>query len=286
MPNPLFQGLPQPIATPTPTPTTGKPEFATSPYQVDPSTGELVLKSGFTPLLGTIETGLPFTSAKQAGAPAPTTEEAPEGKLTFDQWLEQSGLSQAFYGGGSAIQQDIWNNYTGYLTGEPVAEEGAGGTASIFSPEEERMLTDLTNAISVGQLSEDQAWNQLEQYWNKEYTTTQRAQEAGRRGSEMLAGAFPGPNLPMTGPGGMGEALQNQYGLPNLTPAIEGLPMSQAQGVFGQAQQQMGLPETLSPISPPNIQLPNWQALGGAMPQMGSRNYFEELMREGRSTGV
>jgi len=89
----------------------------------------------------------------------------------------------------------------------------------------------------------------------------------------------------MTGPGGMGESLQKQYGLPNLTPAVKGLPMEQAQGVFGQAQQQVGLPATLPSLQQPNIQLPNWGTFMQNMPTFGGGNkYIDELLKEGRST--
>jgi len=91
----------------------------------------------------------------------------------------------------------------------------------------------------------------------------------------------------MTGAGGMGEALEQKYGLPNLLPAMPGIPFSalpQPSEVFGRQQAGMGLPAELPPISPPEIQLPNWQALGRTMPSLGGVNYFEQLLREGRTT--
>jgi len=163
---------------------------------------------------------------------------------------------------------------------------GGGGEAPpIFSPQEERMIVDYKNAIAVGQLSQDQAWKQLENYWSEETAQARRAEEAGRRGETLLAGAFPGTTFPGTGPGGIGAALAEKWGGPNLMPALKGIPMEQALGMFGTTQAQMGLPETLGPISPPKIQLPNWGALGQAMPQFGGRNnYFDQLLQEGRST--
>lgn len=166
----------------------------------------------------------------------------------------------------------------------PEDEEAAAGTAPILTPQQEKLLIDLKNAVSVGDMDETQAWKVVESYWTGENVRARRAEEAGRRGETLLAGAFPGEILPGTGPGGIGAKLKEQYGLPDLTPALKGIPMSQAQGVYGQAQTQVGLPETLPPISPPQFELPNWQKLGQAMPSMSGRNFFDELLREGRST--
>jgi len=219
--------------------------------------------------------------------PVPEEERRPLSLFEFLSAKWQIDLTSAennYFEAGSADRkrwEEEYGDYINVFAGEPVA----GEAAPIFSPQEERMLTDLQNAITVGQMDEGQAWKQLESYWTGENVQARRAEEAGRRGETMLAGAFPGPTLPLTGPGGMGEALEQRYGLPNLLPAIQGIPMGQAQGVFGQAQTQMGLPETLGPISPPNIQLPNWGALGQTMPQFGGRNFFEQLLQEGRSTG-
>lgn len=199
--------------------------------------------------------------------------------------IDPTTAYEDYFSAGSADRKRWDEDYDDYITQFAGGVVDGGEAPPIFSAGEERMMTDLQNAISVGQLDEGQAWKQLESYWDSEAVQTRRAEEAGRRGETLLAGAFPGPNFPGTGPGGIGAKLHEQYGLPDLTPALTGIPMSQAQGTFGQAQQQMGLPETLPPISPPNIQLPNWQQLGKTMPQFGGRNFFDELLREGRSTG-
>jgi hypothetical protein len=235
-------------------------------------------------------TTLPYVDwSKMTTAGAPAAEEEPTGKLGFDDFLEALGVTSAWATGGAAIQKDIWTAYQTYLTGAAPVEEGAAGVgaaAPLFSPEEERLMKDLENAVSVGQLDEDQAWKVIENYWTEEGARQGRAETATTRGQELLSGAFPGTTLPMTGPGGMGESLQKQYGLPNLTPAVKGLPMEQALGVFGQAQQQMGLPATLEPLQAPNLQLPNWQALGQNLPTfgVGGNKYIEQLLQEGRST--
>jgi len=139
-----------------------------------------------------------------------------------------------------SVQTDLirdWREERGFAI-------GGGAAPPLLSPQEERTLIDLEKAIKVGEMDEDQAWNILEQYWNRETVQT-------------------------------------------LLPALPGIPLSQLRQpseAFAGAQQQMGLPGQLPPISPPDIQLPNWQALGQAMPSFGGTNYFEQLLREGRST--
>ena len=173
-----------------------------------------------------------------------------------------------------------------YVMGQHKEATGTGAavTPPLLSPNEERMLIDLQNSIEIGKMDEGQAWDIIANYWSKEETQTRRAEDATRRGGALLAGAHAGPNLPMTGPGGMGAGLQQKYGLPNLTPGVQGLPGAQALGVFGQAQQQLGLPAQLPPLEPPQFQLPNWQAVGQGMPNFGGTNYFEQLLQEGRMT--
>jgi hypothetical protein len=146
-------------------------------------------------------------------------------------------------------------------------------------------MTDLQNAVEVGSMSDEQAWKQIENYWSEEGIRSRRSEEAGRRGESLLAGAFPGSTLPMTGPGGMGDILAKKHGGPNLLPAIQGLPMGQAQGIFGQAQQGMGLPPQLPPIQPPQPQMMNWQNLGQNLPQFGGGNYFDKLMQNAGGQG-
>jgi len=274
--------MPYPKPVPLPTPPPYVPSTAAATPKTTKKTKEVTK--------GTWEGAtLPYVDwSKMTTAGAPAAEEEPQGNLQFDAWLEAYGLTNAWGTGGAAIQKDIWTAYQSYLTGAAPVEEGAAGAAAappLFSPEEERLMTDLDNAIKVGQIMPDDAWKIVENYWNKERETTYRAQEATTRGQELLSGAFPGTTLPMTGPGGMGESLQKQYGLPNLTPAVKGLPMEQAQGVFGQAQQQLGLPATLPSLQQPNIQLPNWGAFMQNMPTFGGGNkYIDELLKEGRST--
>lgn len=267
-----------PVATPTPTPsveplmtpatqTLAPPAAPTAPPPAP--TGEVAAK------------------LRRAEVPMPEEERRPLTQWEFlgGKWTVDPTTAYQEYFGAQSSDRARWDeDYEAYINDfAGVAPEGEA--APIFSPEEERMLTDLTNAIKVGSMDEGQAWKKMESYWAGETTQSRRAEEAGRRGETMLAGAFPGSTLPLTGPGGMGAKLQEQYGLPDLTPAVKGIPMGDALGVFGQAQTQMGLPETLGPISPPNIQLPNWQQLGQTMPQFGGRNFFEQLLQEGRSTG-
>lgn len=165
-----------------------------------------------------------------------------------------------------------------------IAPEGEGVAPPLLSQGEERMMIDLQNAIKIGEMDEGQAWKVIENYWSKEQTQTRRAEDATRRGETLLAGAHAGPNLPMTGPGGMGAGLQQKYGLPDLTPGVQGLPGPQALGVFGQAQEQLGLPSQLPSLEAPQFQLPNWQAMGQAMPNFGGTNYFDKLLQQGRMT--
>ena len=250
------------------------------------------------PLVTATPTPAPPVSAARIGVSSPAylpypppAKEGPESNLTFTEFLDASGLTDMYYNGTAARKkwiEDQYVLYAGMETPEELTGEAAGGAAAapLFSPEEERLMTDLDNAIKVGQLDQDQAWKVIENYWMEEDARQGRAEIATTRGQELLSGAFPGTTLPMTGPGGMGESLQKQYGLPNLTPAVKGLPMEQALGVFGQAQQQMGLPATLSPLQAPNLQLPNWQALGQNLPTfgVGGNKYIEQLLQEGRST--
>lgn len=176
------------------------------------------------------------------------------------------------------LQKEIYGGDVGLA-------EGAGGAASIFSPQEERLMADLQNAVEVGSMSDEQAWKKIEGYWSEENLRSRRSEEAGKRGDTLLAGAFPGKTFPGTGPGGIGAKLAEKWGGPNLMPALEGIPMEQAQGVFGQAQQGMGLPAQLPPIQPPQPQMMNWQNLGQNLPSFGGggNKYFEALLQQGRS---
>ena len=279
------------VPPPTPTPTPPGPPY--QPLQLDPTTFQPTLKPDYTPLVGTLGAGvssLPFTAAKQTGEPTPTAaEETPEEKMGFDAWLVESGMTDAFYGGSTKIKEDIYNNYIGYLTGGMGdLAEGAGGAASIFSPQEERLMADLQNAVEVGSMSDEQAWKKIESYWSEENLRSRRSEEAGRRGETLLAGAFPGKTFPGTGPGGIGAKLAEKCGGPNLMPALQGIPMEQAQGIFGQAQQGMGLPPQLPPIQPPQPQMMNWGALGQALPSFGGggRNrYVDALLQGGQAQG-
>jgi hypothetical protein len=154
-----------------------------------------------------------------------------------------------------------------------------------FTGQEQRLISDLTNMVDVGQLDEDQAWKILDQWRAKENITTERAETATTRGQEILRGTFPGTTFPGTGPGGIGDILAKKWGGPNLMPALQGIPTEQAMGVFGQAQQQVGLPAQLEPFQPPQFQLPNWGAFMQNMPTFGGGNkYLDELLKEGRST--
>jgi len=277
--------------TPAPAPYTPAPGTLPSqsqPYTLDPVTLERMIKPGYTPLVGTLETGLPFKSAAPSKTPVTTAEEEPTGNLQFDAWLEAYGLTNAWGTGGAAIQKDIWTAYQTYLTGAAPVEEGAAGVgaaAPLFSPEEERLMKDLENAVSVGQLDEEQAWKVIENYWTEETARENRAETATTRGQEILRGTFPGTTFPGTGPGGIGDILAKKWGGPNLMPALQGIPTEQAMGVFGQAQQQVGLPAQLEPLQPPQFQLPNWGAFMQNMPTFGGGNkYLDELLKEGRTT--
>lgn len=162
----------------------------------------------------------------------------------------------------------------------------AGGVAPTLSPGQDRMLIDLKNAIAVGSMSEEQAWKQIESHWSGESIQARRSEEAGRRAETLLAGAFQGEFLPGTGPGGIGDLLAKKWGLPNLMPGIRGIPMEQAMKIYGQSQEQMGLPAQLSPLQPPQFPLPNWQNLGQSLPRMsGGPNYFDLLMQNAQATG-
>ena len=273
------------LMTPAPLPTTsGAVQFETAPlqsktlYRSTPSLGGLMESGQVGPaaLLG-------FAKAQETPAMQPTSE---GGKVSFDEWLEGTGLTNAWGTGGAAIQKDIWAAYQGYLTGEAPIEEGAAGAAApLFSPQEERLMVDLENAVKVGQLTEEQAWKIVENYWTEEGARQGRAQEATTRGTNLLAGALPTSTLPMTGPGGLGDILSKRYGIPDITPAFQGLPMEQALGVYGQTQQQMGLPAQLPSIQAPNLQLPNWGAFMQNMPTFGGGNkYIDQLLQQGRST--
>lgn len=209
------------------------------------------------------------------GEVAPTTPSAvlPEGVPSYVSTPEFQALP-------AWLQKEIYGGDVGLA-------EGAGGAASIFSPQEERLMTDLQNAVNVGSMSDEQAWKQIESYWSEENLRSRRSEEAGQRGETLLAGAFPGKTFPGTGPGGIGAKLAEKWGGPNLMPALQGIPMEQAQGIYGQAQQGMGLPAELPPIQPPQPQMMNWQALGQNLPSFGGggRNtYFDQLLQQGRST--
>jgi len=143
---------------------------------VDPETGQLVPRPGYRPVTGTIESGLPFAGAVETGETPQATEGEPTapGKLSFEEWLDATGSTKAWLEGNSAVQTDIWDGYKAYLSGEEVGLEGAaaGAAAPLLSPQEERTLIDLEKAIKVGEMDEDQAWNILEQYWNRETVQT------------------------------------------------------------------------------------------------------------------
>ena len=188
-------------------------------------------------------------------------------KMYVQQWQEAQGVAGAGVGEGAGAA-------------------GAAVVAPLFSPDEERLMKDLENAVSVGQLDEDQAWKVIENYWTEEKARQGRVETATTRGTELLGGALPSATLPMTGPGGMSEILSKRYGIPDIMPGgFPGLPMERALGVYGQAQEQMGLPATLPPVQQPNIQLPNWGAFMQNMPTFGGGNkYIDELLKEGRST--
>lgn len=287
MPDPgLFQGLPTPpLATPTPTPPSPPALRSTPIYSSEPPSIGALLESGEVgpaSLLGLAGIQDVVTGQGERAGGAPTGDLPTEILRLTNEMLAETDPERR-----DALQLQILtltNTYSELRKGGLFDEGGAGGAAPIFSPQEERLMTDLQNAVNVGQMSDEQAWREIENYWSEESIRGRRSEEAGQRGETLLAGAFPGTTLPMTGPGGMGAALEQKYGLPNLLPGIQGLPMQQAQGIFGQAQQGMGLPAQLPPIQPPTPQMMNWGALGQNLPSFGGGNYFETLLQEGRST--
>lgn len=268
---------PLPTPTPTPTPT---PSMTAAP-------GPLM-----TPGQQTVAPPLSPTPPQiPAELRAGEMPEPPQGKLgkweffaAKHQLPAAEGAFEVYLGLSAGERKSFDAEWEEYFYGIAPEGEGAGAAPPLLSQGEERMMLDLQNAIEVGKMDEGQAWNIIENYWSKEAVQTRRFEEAGRRGSELLAGAHPGPNLPMTGPGGMGASLQRQYGLPDLTSGVQGIPGSQALGIFGQTQQQLGLPSQLPPIEPPQFQLPNWQAMGQGMPNFGGTNYFDQLLQQGRMT--
>ena len=284
--------VPQQLPPPTLPPPEEPPQEPTGrPWMVDPNDPASVTSApGWTPMLGTIESGAPFGTSRYTGTEE-TERLGAEAGLDFspagiDASIAELGrrVGEGDFQAEGLIQTAIALRESYRKSGILGDGEGAGAAPPLLSQGEERMMIDLQNAIEVGKMDEGQAWKIIESYWSKEQTQTRRAEDATRRGETLLAGAHPGPNLPMTGPGGMGAGLQQKYGLPNLTPGVQGLQGSQALGVFGQAQQQLGLPPQLSPVEPPQFQLPNWQALGQGMPNFGGTNYMDQLLKEGRMT--